>query len=293
MVIVKMMGGLGNQMFQYATARRVAFINNADLKLDTNLFSNHDSKSTPRKFILGNFNIVGNVATKKEIECFKKYKRNHIKIFGWFYNRLIADDSIYISEHGYGLNRKVLSLTDNVYLDGWWNTPKYFEDIGHIIRQEFTLRDMQSKEYENIRKEISFCKAVSIHVRRGDYVTNPELTKNYGTCDLNYYNQSIVHIAKKIKNPHFYIFSDDIEWVKKNLKIEHPHTFVSNESIKDYEELMLMAKCKHNIIANSTFSWWGAWLNHNKEKIVVAPKVWFKDTSFIPTDLVPKSWVRI
>lgn len=290
--MVKIIGGLGNQMFQYATARRVAHVNNVEITLDISPFQNQ-GKSTPRTYMLDNFNINARIATEKEVRYFIRYKRNHTKILGKIHNTFFADDSIYISEHGYGLNKNVLALKDNVYLDGWWNTAKYFEDIDDIIQKEFTLKNRGRAEYEKTRAEILLRNGVSIHIRRGDYVANHETAKSYGTCDLDYYKHAVEYIVQRTGNPHFYIFSDDIAWAQENLVIPHPHTFMSGKEVKDYEELMLVAVCKHNIIANSTFSWWGAWLNTNKNKIVVAPKQWFKDESFVPVDLVPRSWVRI
>jgi len=147
--------------------------------------------------------------------------------------------------------------------------------------------------YKNNEQKIKEKNSVSLHIRRGDYLTMQKAIDTIGVCPLDYYDKAIREITRKIKNPTFFIFSDDINWVKENLKTNSPTIFVSGGKLKDYEELILMSKCKHNIIANSSFSWWGAWLNNNPNKIVIAPKKWFKDTSKNTRDLIPESWLKL
>lgn len=291
MIITKLQGGLGNQMFQYAVGKFLAEKNNAELKLDISNFGQEDKKTTPRKFELKNFNINTKIATREEIKYFKKYKKSNIRFFRFLYNKIFADDSIYISQKSYYFDPEILKLKDNIYLNGEWQSEKYFKNIRNILTQEFTPK-IKSYTYEKYIEKIQSTDSISIHIRRGDYL-NKKLLENYGICSLDYYNKAIKLIIEKISNPTFFIFSDDIEWVKENLKIDFPTIFVSNGEIKDYEELILMSKCKHNIIANSSFSWWGAWLNQNPNKIVIAPKNWFKNESWAPKDLIPENWLRI
>lgn len=154
---------------------------------------------------------------------------------------------------------------------------------------------MSKEELSNTNKKISemisSINSISIHIRRGDYASSERLQVIYGLCPLNYYYTAINSISKAVKNPHFFVFSDDIGWAKQNLKITHPVKFIiGNKALVD---LCLMSQCKHHIIANSSFSWWGAWLSTNKNKIVYAPKQWFKKTKLIPHDLIPESWIRI
>jgi hypothetical protein len=124
-------------------------------------------------------------------------------------------------------------------------------------------------------------------------VANKNANAHHGTCTLDYYHEAIKIMKEKIKNPYFFIFSDDIPWVKENLKIDGDAFFITGKKIKDHEEMFLMSRCKHNIIANSSFSWWGAWLNNNPEKIVIAPKRWFNNEKINTSDLVPDNWLRI
>lgn len=147
---------------------------------------------------------------------------------------------------------------------------------------------------EQVAQNILSVNAVSLHVRRGDYVSNLTINQFHGTCSLEYYNQAIAQIAKKVETPHFFVFSDDPEWVKSNLKIDYSITIVDhNNADKNYEDIRLMSLCKHHIIANSSFSWWGAWLCRNPNKIVIAPLKWFNDKSINTTDLIPDGWIKI
>jgi hypothetical protein len=144
-----------------------------------------------------------------------------------------------------------------------------------------------------LKEEIGNTNAVSLHVRRGDYVHNSTNAATYEVCSLDYYRASIRHMAERIQQPKFFIFSDDIAWVKNNLKIDFPHHYVDcNHGEESYNDMRLMSLCQHHIIANSSFSWWGAWLNPNREKIVIAPKNWFaieRDTR----DLYSAGWMTL
>ena len=136
--------------------------------------------------------------------------------------------------------------------------------------------------------------SVSLHIRRGDYVSNPDTNSALGTCSLEYYRHCIEHIASNVENPHFFLFSDDINWVRDNLKIKYPTTVVDgNSADTNYADLHLMSNCKHNIIANSSFSWWGAWLNNNPDKIIIAPKIWFANSPLTPKEIIPENWLKL
>ena len=136
--------------------------------------------------------------------------------------------------------------------------------------------------------------SVSVHVRRGDYVNDPKTNAYHGTCSLDYYKKAVEIIRNKVKDPVFFIFSDDAEWVKKNFNIDEQQVLVSEpEKLSLTEELKLMASCRHSVVANSSFSWWGAWLNNNNEKMVIAPQKWFADPLIDTSDLIPSAWIRI
>ena len=188
----------------------------------------------------------------------------------------------------------MFELKGDIYIEGYWQTEKYFKNIEHTIKKDFTFKTKPDKNNQSLLNQIKNCNAVAIHVRRGDYVKNPVANRILGVCNLDYYNKCINLIIRKINNPHFFIFSDDPKWTINNLNIDFPATYVShNGSDKGYEDLRLMSNCKHQIIANSSFSWWGAWLNNNPNKVVMAPKKWFNDLSINTEDLIPESWVKI
>lgn len=278
MIIVRIIGGLGNQMFQYAAGRRLSYIHNTPLQLDISELS----RLRTRRYELDCFNIQAQVIDKVNKGLIHR-----------IITRLKNKENIYFEKH-FRFDRNVLALPDNVTLVGYWQSVKYFLDIEGIIGNEFTFKHRPSGKIIAILKKIKSSESVSIHVRRSDYITKRKFFLYHGVCSLDYYRQAISLMVQRLKSPEFFIFADDLVWVKKNLKIEYPKFFVDlNLKDKDYEDLRLMSYCKHNIIANSSFSWWGAWLNKNKNKIVVAPKKWFVDKSINTVDLIPPSWIRI
>ncbi len=288
MIIVKISDGLGNQLFQYAFGRKLALLRNISIKLDLSWFKTNNA----REYKLRQFNIVENFASDKELKKIKKYQKKNGKKY-FLHNYFNSDSSIYIKQKQFPFDIDMLNAKKYAYLDGYWQTPKYFNGIENILREEFTLKDEPSIQYKQIDSQIKASSSISLHVRRSDYLTLKRISEIFGTCPPNYYHKAIQEMAKNNKNPTFFIFSDDIGWVRENIQINYPTVFVSNGKLKDYEELILMSKCEHNIIANSTFSWWGAWLNNNPNKVVIAPKKWFKETSKSAKDLIPESWMKL
>lgn len=293
-IITRLIGGLGNQMFQYAAGRKAAKANNTELKLD--IFGFKTIKNiTPYDYSLKPFKIQECFATQKEVDYFKKFaKREEGGVKNFFYNLLIANSSKYVKENRFVFDEKFLNIKARAYLEGHWASEKYFMEIKDIILKEFTLKEAFLKKInQSMLKKIRSTNSVSLHVRRGDYAYDKRTNKHHGLCSLSYYYSSSEQINKKINNPYFFIFSDDIDWVGKNLKLNFPTTFVSGKyTKKDYEDLTLMKNCKHHITANSTFSWWAAWLPQNSNKIVCAPKKWFNIKRDL-NDFIPKSWIRI
>jgi hypothetical protein len=261
--LIPLTGGLGNQLFQYAYGRKLEIVDKKLIIFNTSFFTNQranqtSTKDTPRPFLLDRFNI--NPSAK-----FSPNPENRItKIFKKILYKITGNYPLYQSE-------------------------KYFASIKNIILQEFTLKDPLSTQAQNITNNIRLqTSPVSIHVRRGDYVNNT----NHPICNSEYYYKAMHHIKSKVDNPFFFVFSDDIQWVKDNLEI-HNAVFVSNGQIQETQELILMSQCSHNIIANSTFSWWGAYLNQNSDKIVVAPVQWTTKKTSTELDILPENWIRI
>ncbi|MGZ5500903.1 MAG: alpha-1,2-fucosyltransferase [Nitrososphaeraceae archaeon] len=291
MIIANIIGGLGNQMFQYASAKALSQHLNTGLKIDTRDFENY---ALHQGFELNKiFNCKAEIANNRDL----------INVLGLskfkIVKRVLRRDSMswlrhhnHIVEPHFNFWPKFFSLKDNIYLDGYWQSDRYFVQSEQTIRDTFTFKIPLVGKNLEVSDYISNVNAVSLHVRRGDYVTN---SKNafLGVCTLNYYQSSIAYIAEKIQNPIFFIFSDDIEWVKENLEVNYEKLFINhNQGENSHFDMQLMSKCKHHIIANSSFSWWGAWLNASPNKIVIAPKKWFASNQN-DLDLIPSSWVRL
>jgi hypothetical protein len=295
MIIVRLKGGLGNQLFQYAFGRKIAHLHNTALKLDTASFS-ISSSDTPRAFRLDQFNITGTVASPEEIRQIDKGRS-----MGWgFLHTRIADlltlesKKRYIRERFHTFDPGMLEVPDDVYLDGYWQTEKYFRDIEEILRRELTLREEPDTVNQEIAERIRSVPAVSLHVRRGDYVSDPTTRQFHGSCSIEYYNQAIARIVESLDDPSFFIFSDDLPWAKENLNIPGEKTFIAhNGPEKEYCDLWLMSLCRHHIIANSSFSWWGAWLSQSPGQQVIAPKRWALSESLDTRDIVPDTWITI
>lgn len=261
MRIIKIKGGLGNQMFQYAYGRNLE-LSGKKIVFDISFFEgNKANKDTARNYKLDKFNIQTQAEFSRKKRLFFDFCRKIKRRIGF-------------------------------EVDEYYQSEKYFINIADEIKKEFTLKNDFSDKAKEYLQKIENSNSVSLHIRRGDYVTNRKANAYHGVCDLRYYFEAIKKIKEKIINPVFLVFSDDIDWVKANLKGEE-FVFVSSPKIKDVEEMILMSKCKQNIIANSSFSWWGAWLNNNSAKIVIAPKKWFNDKKAKQMDIVPSNWLRI
>jgi hypothetical protein len=182
-------------------------------------------------------------------------------------------------------------LPEDVYIEGYWQTEKYFRDIADEIRREFRPRNPISGLDLRMSAEVERSESVSVHVRRGDYVSNARARRTHGTCTEEYYGGAMQEIARATEDPKFFVFSDDISWCRAHLKVGFSLTFVShNGGEAVHRDLHLMSRCKHNIIANSSLGWWGAWLNSHSNKMVVAPKRWFAKGDINTIDLLPATW---
>jgi hypothetical protein len=294
MIITRLQGGIGNQMFQYATGRRLAHVLKTRLKLDVSGFQYESF----RDYALDNFSIKADIADEAEILVCKPEKKGPIRrLFNRMQGRQILSGGRqyrYFKEKFFRFDPEVLNLGDNVYLDGYWQSEKYFADVTPIIRQEFRIKEPQSQANSELCKTICSKESVSIHVRRGDYVSNALVSSIHGTCDLSFYDRSIERIESYNKNVHYFVFSDEPAWIRDHLNLPLHTTFIEhNKSDKAYEDMRLMSMCKHHIIANSSFSWWGAWLNPDPDKIVIAPSRWFKNRDYVADDLLPEGWIRL
>ena len=295
MTIVRLQGGLGNQMFQYAIGRRLALLHQVDLKLDLTELLDRTAKSnfTFREYELNAFQINSLIAEVEEVSLF--YRNDIVSKI----KRLFIPAKL-IQESSLNFEPAILNSGNQVYLNGYWQSEKYFESIRTVLLSDFTLRQSFLDKHTadegitTIKTQIETTPSVSVHFRRGDYITDSITNSVHGTCTADYYRNAINLIRQKVASAHLFLFSDDPEWLLKNRLFNDLPTTVVTTSNK-HLDMYLMSLCQHNIIANSSFSWWGAWLNRNPEKLVIAPEKWFANGNMNDqtTDLIPEKWIRI
>lgn len=294
MIISRLNGGLGNQMFQYSLGRVLSKLNSTSLYLDLSLYSKNKNYSNSRDYELDIFeNIKAEIYTNQLQKESLKINRLKLILNKYLKLKLSAYPSNWIKEESSQFNPKILKLRGSYLLDGYWQTEKYFKKYRDTILNDFVFPKKTSKKNQELIKKIKCNQATSIHVRRGDYVSNIMTNKYHGVLPLKYYKKAIDLIRTKVSKPIFIIFSDDLNWCRNNLAVPKNSIFVSNNKKNSFEDMRLMSLCKHNIIANSSFSWWGAWLNKNKSKIVIAPSPWFKNKNTEHKDIVPADWIKI
>ncbi|TKX30148.1 hypothetical protein CQA38_00460 [Campylobacter sp. MIT 12-5580] len=285
MNIVKIQGGLGNQFFQYAFARALKEKFHDEVLLDISWFE--DQTSNPQNFgafALDHFNIDLACIDSQEL---KKYtlKGSWIPKFArkYFKEEVLEEyekAGVYCPE----LLRKTRK---NTFYEGFFQSQKYSAHIWDSITQDLNLKEKLNDENLKLLEQIQALNSVSLHIRRGDYLSLPE----FNVCTLEYYQKAITYINERVENPHYFIFSNDLAWVKEHFNAKNM-SIVSCNQDKNYFDLELMKHCKHNIIANSTFSWWGAALNANKDKIIIAPKIWYRgDIRF--DDILSQQWIKL
>jgi hypothetical protein len=285
MVITKLQGGLGNQMFQYALGRKLSLHLNMELLLDTSIYGVDKALGDGRLYGLQYFNVTGRDALPEEIRAVGYPHGIFIKKMQDRFERAI------LRRNHTKFEPSVLGKKGDIYLNGFWQSEKYFKDIRDILLKDFSLRGplsvVASTIAEIIRKESH---SISLHVRRGDYAANEKNIRVYGDhCNPEYYAKALTAIIKD--GSHVFIFSDDIKWVQENLDIPCQKPYISSV-VPDYEQLVLMSLCHSHIIANSSFSWWGAWLD-NKKDTVVAPSVWTPGIDLPIDDILPPGWIKI
>jgi hypothetical protein len=295
MIIIKLTGGIGNQMFQYSLGRVLSIKKNTNLKLDNTAYEK-DYKNK-RKYALCVFNIKAEIASNKDLKIYKTtFLKKLIESFMFkLFNATVVLTKNYIKEKNFFFQPEIINVSKEIYLDGYWQSEKYFEDYADAIRDDFKFKDyLMDNQNINIAKVIQSTESISVHVRRGDYIQDKMNFNKIGVCSSNYYNKCFKYILGKVVDPSFFIFSDDISWAKENLKVPCKCTFVDiNSGDNGWKDLFLMSQCKHNILANSSFSWWAAWLNKNPKKIIISPDPWFKSDLFDTKDLVPENWIKV
>lgn len=275
MIIVQLLGGLGNQMFQYAFGKSLAHKLKTELILDTRFLENRIPGMTFRKYTLDIF----------PVKCM---------LFSDIPKNALPEEFFLIEEQKNMYYDASLfnSIDKDSYLTGYWQSWKYFQHIEGLIREELTFSSaVVSEPIALLAEKMRKTSSISIHIRRTDYL-KPENTY-IGVLPMSYYQHAIRYIQERVSNPIFYIFSDEPEWAMANFKTTSDTCFIRNN--KDTEDLYLMTQCRHNILANSTFSWWGGYLNVHKDKIVIIPEIWLigRNTSVVESDMALPAWIPI
>jgi hypothetical protein len=287
MICVQLNGGLGNQLFQYSMGLALSYEFNTGLLFDVNSLNNYNPKYTLRNFELNFFNNCGEIASLADMKLIRlsKYFKLAKYITGWCY--INEKNTSYIEFSNKSLN--------NIYLSGYWQSEKYFRNIYDTIFTKITTINDDSLIDASLICELVKNSSVSIHVRRGDYVSLKSASSFHGVLGYNYYENAVNLIKSYIIAPKFFIFSDDIEWCKENLHIDGSVVFIDNSNLPSYVDLILMSHCYNSIIANSSFSWWGAWLGDRRNysnRIVICPKKWYLE-QLTEIDKIPKKWIEI
>lgn len=279
-------------MFQYAAGRALSLANDTSLKLD---ISNFKGYQLHQGFELERvFNCRAELANGADIQGVLGWQNSPMVRKVLLRNRMSRFRSKhFVLEPHFSYWGGLRNVPSDCYIMGYWQSEKYFLEAAVHIRSDFVFRCPMSAQNSELAEQIKQEKSVSLHVRRGDYVSSPQTNATHGVCSIDYYNMAIQYVKERLEGSCFFVFSDDIEWVKANLKIDSPCIYVDhNRGLESYNDMRLMALCQHHIIANSSFSWWGAWLSSHSEQIVVAPKRWFANDTNIQ-DLHAPDWVPL
>ncbi len=281
MIIIQIQEGLGNQMFQYALGLHVSIKFSEPLYFDLTDYRQQQL----RKFELNVFGI-----DNKEVNAATRFYYNGlIKIINF---TGIKYKNVF-SEKSFAFDEKVFKTPYPVYYNGFFQSYKYFDNISSEVRKRLSFIYPLDQANQLIVSQITTSNSISLHIRRGDYVFWEKFNSSHVLCGLDYYEKGIEHIQQKTKNCRFFIFSDDPKWIRANMKFDYV-LIEGNVGENSWKDMYLMSLCKHHIIANSTFSWWGAWLNPSTDKIVIAPQKWFgNETNEEMKDLCPPEWIRM
>lgn len=293
MIFLKISGGLGNQMFQYATATSLAVLKNTTTGVD---LADINTKEGKKNFTYRNFQLdsIFNLSNFKIVPSYAYSFITGTSIIDKIKRKLIGGE--YFLEKNLAFCSDIFKITKNTYLEGYFQSEKNFIKTEKEIRQQFAFTKKLNIKSEEILQKIQNSKSIAIHIRRGDYIKNKVINSVHGTCSISYYKRALKHF--KIEESDVFFFSDDINWVKNNFTFLNPdktHFIDWNTGNDSWQDMALMSNCQNFIIANSSFSWWGAWLSDYSDKKIIAPKKWFNDNSKNEQtkDLLPSSWIVV
>ncbi len=299
MIIVKLQGGLGNQMFQYALGRALGLRTGDAVLFDKSWFIDVPAHETIRAFALDIFSLPIRFADKKDIPL---EQRNVLLRRLPFWRALCGRPAwVVLFDHSPVAQKRILEWRagGNVFLQGFWQSEKYFKDAEDVIRNDFAFRAVPDEANQAMLDKMASdlrggVESVSVHVRRGDYSSDPKTHAHHGLLPLEYYQSAMSVIDKRFPRGCYYVFSDDLSWCRDNLRFKGEGVFVDvNAGKPAWMDMRLMTRCRHHIIANSSFSWWGAWLNASPDKVVVAPQQWLSQARLVNDDIWPGDWLKI
>jgi hypothetical protein len=304
MIVVRLKGGLGNQMFQYALGRALQHRRGDELRLDVTylLGSSVFKWDVPRTYDLDVFRIqpalayVPRLLRRARPQCVRYPEGRTLSEAEAAPPVAVPKTQTFVEEKEFGFHPEILGLTaPNLYLDGYWQSESYFSDIQDEIRGAFHFRMPLSPAGREMAQNIASVNSVCVNVRRGDYITSESSRNALGFVGEDYYRRGIDWIKANVEDPRLVVNSDDMPWCREHLKFDLPTTYLAEEYAgwKFGEQLQLMTMCKHFLISNSTFAWWAAWLASHDKKLVVCPRRWFRNQSIRSEDLIPPSWVRL
>jgi hypothetical protein len=293
--IVSVIGGLGNQLFQYAFGRAQAARLDMDLRVDTHRFSSYPL----RRFLLDRLRIEAPVATRRELAPFLSREGRSPGV----YLRKVAERAMpsipeaqVLTEGGFAYQEVKVDPERSVLASGYWQSERYFSGWRTGLLEEFRPRNPPRGENARLEALIGENDSVCVHVRRGDFANDPRTRDFHGLCGPEYYREALSRIRDSDGHPAFFVFSDDLDWARSNLPLRcQEAVFVGHNGPElPWEDLRLMSLCRRFILANSSFSWWAAWLCRRRDREVLAPRAWFSPASGLDTrDLCPPDWVRL
>ena len=283
MNIVWIDGGLGNQMFQYALAIKLMSLGR-QIKLDITKYA---EPHVHNDFELDKvFGIDCPFASIREIQSLGYRKANHLTEL--LKRTPFGKKTIYNHE-SYAFDEHVLKL-DGYYLEGYWQSEKYFSDIRGKILEAYRFPEFSTAKQRDYAEQMQGSLSVSVHIRRGDYLNYPYLQN---ICTSDYYDWAMEYFRKRYpEKVRFYIFTNDTAWAEEHFREADCRIITGNSGADSFRDMQLMSLCRHNIVANSSFSWWGAWLNRNPEKTVIAPEKWINGSPDEAADVVPETWIK-
>jgi hypothetical protein len=294
-IIVKLQGGLGNQMFQYAFGKALAHTRRTSLLIDDSFYHQELNNVDKREIELALFpGLKLAFADRWLASSFYQYNRWDNRLRKW----LGGKKRTLVREQNFRYDAGFHRLPGSLLLDGFFQTERYFAECQQLIADTFRFPAFAPADPNTaFLRHIETSRSVSVHVRRGDYVKFASTNAIHGTCSPAYYKNAIGKVLGQFPDARFFFFSDDPDWVNENLaQGDAAGTVITLNTGKDsWKDMSLMSRCQHHIIANSSFSWWGAWLNQSKEKTVIAPEKWFRTTDpfYDTTDLLPAGWIKL